>query len=249
MLKSIGSICFLAAMSILVAGCRHHQPVVPATPPPAILSPAPSASIKVSPDSVQRGQTAQLTWNSQNASDVSIDGIGSVAGSGSRQVTAAESTTYHLLAKGSGGSSEATARLTVTPVPEPKRAALSDEELFAQNMKDIFFGYDKAEIRADEKSVLDADAQFLAAHPDWQLTIEGHCDERGSEDYNMALGQNRAKQVMEALVRDGVNGNAVKLISLGKERPFCTSANNESCWSQNRRAHFVLQKKESASMN
>ncbi len=191
MLKSIGSICFLAAMSILVAGCRHHQPVVPATPPPAILSPAPSASNTVSPPSVQREKTA----------------------------------------------------------PEPQRAALTDEQLFAQNMKDIFFGYDKAEIGADEKSVLDADGQFLAAHPDWQLTIEGHCDERGSEDYNMALGQNRAKQVMDALVKQGVNGSAVKLVSLGKERPFCTNANNESCWSQNRRAHFVLQKKERASMN
>ncbi len=191
MFKSIGSICFLAALAILVAGCHHHQPVVPQTPPPAIASAAPSASNTVSPPSVQREQTA----------------------------------------------------------PEPKRASLSDEQLFAQNVKDIFFAYDNAEIRADEKSVLDADAQFLAAHPDWQLTIEGHCDERGSEDYNMALGQNRAKQVMEALARQGVNGSAVKLISLGKERPFCTSANNESCWSQNRRAHFVLQKKERASMN
>lgn len=191
MLKSIGSICFLAAFLILVAGCHHHQPVVPQMPPPAIASAAPSANNTVSPPSVPRE----------------------------------------------------------TPAPEPKRAALTDEQLFAQNMKDIFFGYDNAEIRADEKAVLDADAQFLAAHPDWQLTIEGHCDERGSEDYNMALGQNRAKQVMEALVRQGVSGSAVKLISLGKERPFCTSANNESCWSQNRRAHFVLQKKERASMN
>jgi len=137
---------------------------------------------------------------------------------------------------------------SVTPAPEPKRAALSDEQLFAQNIKDIFFNYDNANIRGDEQSILDHDAQFLAAHPDWRLTIEGHCDERGSEDYNMALGQSRAKQVMEGLVKQGVRGDAVKLISLGKERPFCTTADNESCWSQNRRAHFILQKKESASM-
>jgi peptidoglycan-associated lipoprotein len=136
----------------------------------------------------------------------------------------------------------------VAPTPEPKRAALSDEQLFAQNVKDVFFAYDNAEIRGDEKSIVDADAQFLAAHPDWRLTIEGHCDERGSEDYNMALGQNRAKQVMDELVKQGVSGNTVKLISLGKERPFCASAENESCWSQNRRAHFILQKKERASM-
>ena len=145
-------------------------------------------------------------------------------------------------------TSTTTPSRSVAPVPEPKPAALSDEQLFAQNVKDIFFAYDHADIRGDEKSILEADAQFLAAHPDWQLTIEGHCDERGSEDYNMALGQDRAKQVMDALLRQGVSGSAVKLISLGKERPFCSSANNEACWSQNRRAHFVLQKKERASM-
>jgi peptidoglycan-associated lipoprotein len=247
MRKLIASIFFAAALTILTTGCHHHQPVAKAVPPTPAAQPLPSASIVVSPQSVERGQTAQLTWSSQNASDVQIDGIGLVSGSGSRQVTATQSTNYHLVAKGSGGSAEANARLTVT-VPEQKRASISDEELFAQNIKDIFFNYDNANIRGDEQSILDHDAQFLAAHPDWRLTIEGHCDERGSEDYNMALGQNRAKQVMEGLVKQGVRGDAVKLISLGKERPFCTTADNESCWSQNRRAHFILQKKERASM-
>ncbi len=247
MLKPICSIFLVATLSILLAGCHHHPPVAKVNPPAPAIQPAPSATITVSPQSVQRGQTAQLIWSSQNASDVSIDGMGAVGGSGSRQVTASESTTYHLLAKGNGGSTEASARLTVT-IPEQKRAELTDEQLFAQKVKDIFFAYDNSDIRGDEKSVLDADAQFLAAHPDWQLTIEGHCDERGSEDYNMALGQNRAQQVMDALVRQGVRGSSVKLISLGKERPFCSSGNNESCWSQNRRAHFVLQKNQRASM-
>lgn len=187
MLKSIGSIFFVATLAILMAGCRHHPPVAKANPPAPPVQPAPSVAVT-------------------------------------------------------------TPAPPVTPSPEPKRAALSDEQLFAQNVKDIFFAYDHADIRGEQQSILDADAQFLAAHPDWQLTIEGHCDERGSEDYNMALGQNRAKQVMDALVRQGVSGSAVKLISLGKERPFCSSANNEACWSQNRRAHFVLQKKERASM-
>lgn len=246
MLKSVRSIFFVVTLAILATGCHHNQPVAKTVPPAPPAQPSPSASIAVSPQNVQRGQTARLSWNSQNASDVTIDGIGAVPASGSKQITATESTTYHLVAKGGGGSTEADARLTVT-VPEPKRASISDEELFAQNVKDIFFNYDNAQIRGDEQAILDHDAQFLAAHQDWNLTIEGHCDERGSEDYNMALGQSRAKQVMDSLVKQGVKGDAVKLISLGKERPFCTSADNESCWSQNRRAHFVLHKKEISS--
>ena len=114
-------------------------------------------------------------------------------------------------------------------------------------MKDIFFNYDNADIRADEQSMVNANAQFLASHPDWRLMIEGHCDERGSEEYNLALGQNRAKQVMDALAKEGISSDRIKVISLGKERPFCTNAESESCWSQNRRAHFVLQNKERAS--
>lgn len=135
------------------------------------------------------------------------------------------------------------------PAPALKAVPqISDEQLFARNVKDIFFNYDNADIRNDEQAKLDADARFLAAHPDWQLLIEGHCDERGSEDYNMALGQNRAKDVQDGLVRQGISSDRIKLISYGKERPFCTTAENDSCWSQNRRAHFVLQKKQQAGL-
>jgi peptidoglycan-associated lipoprotein len=247
MLKSIYSLFLAVTFVLLVTGCHHNPQVAKTNPPAAPVPPVvPSANLTVTPQLVQRGQTAQLTWNTQNASNITIAGMGTVAASGSKQITPTESTTYHLIAKGDGGAAEASTRLTVT-VPESKVAGLTDEQLFAQNVKDIFFNYDKADIRVDEQSIVSADAQFLAAHPDWRLVIEGHCDERGSEDYNMVLGESRAKQVMDALVKQGVGSDRVKLISLGKERPFCITAENEACWSQNRRAHFVLQKKERAS--
>jgi peptidoglycan-associated lipoprotein len=245
MRNSIRLSLLAVAIAIACTGCHHKIAAV--NTPPAVPKPAaaPAATLSVSPETVERGQTAQLTWSTQNASAVSIDGVGTVAGSGSRQITAQESTTYHLVAKGDGGSAEANARLTVN-APKQVVDNISDEQLFAQNVKDIFFNYDNAEIRSDEQALLDADAKFLAAHPGWHMLIEGHCDERGSEDYNLALGQSRAKQVRDALARQGVSGDRIKLVSLGKEKPFCTTAENESCWSQNRRAHFVLENTQRA---
>lgn len=237
----------LSALAVLfgiaATGCHHKIASNPVPPPTAAPAPAPVASISVSPESVERGQTAELTWNTQNATNVSIEGIGTVDASGSKQITAQESTTYHLQAKGEGGSTEASARLTVTE-PNKTVADVTDEQLFAQNVKDIFFSYDNAAIRNDEDALVNADAQFLAAHPQMQLLIEGHCDERGSEDYNMVLGDNRAKTVRDALVHQGVKADRIKVISYGKEKPFCTTGENDSCWSQNRRAHFVLQKQQ-----
>lgn len=249
MRKPIHLSLLAVAFGIAATGCHHKMTAVNNTPPaPTKTAPAPVANLSVSPESVQRGQTAQLSWNTQNASSVSIDGIGTVTASGSKQITAQDSTTYHLLAKGEGGSAEASARLTVT---EAKKMAadLTEEQLFARNVTDVFFNYDNADIRNDEEALVNADAQFLAAHPNMRLLIEGHCDERGSEDYNLALGDSRAKRVRDALVQQGISADRVKLISYGKEKPFCTAAENESCWSQNRRAHFVLQNRQQAAAN
>src|ERR1700727_2105148 len=103
-------------------------------PPPAA---APTASISVNPNSIQAGQSASLTWQTSNATDVSIDGIGAVQANGSQSVSPTDSTTYHLVAKGAGGTQEATARLTVTaaPPPPPPPASATEEELLSQNVK------------------------------------------------------------------------------------------------------------------
>jgi len=164
--------------------------------------------------------------------------------SGSRQVTPSDSTTYHLIAKGAGGTQDATARVTVNaaPAPPPSTAPSATEaELFALNVKDIYFDYDKYDVRADQQGSLQGDAQFLQQHANIHITIEGHCDERGSTEYNLALGTNRADTVKNALIQAGVSGDRIKTFSYGKEKPSCTES-NESCWQQNRRGHFVYEK-------
>ena len=230
------------AMIVFLGACAKK--VAPPPPPPPPAPNAPTASLSANPNTVDAGQPTTLTWQTTNATDVSIDGIGAVDPSGSRQVTPVDSTTYHLVAKGTGGTQDATARVTVNPAPAPPPAATSnatEEELFAQNVKDIFFDYDKYDIRASEQGSIQADAQFLQQHPDIHITIEGHCDERGSTEYNLALGTNRADSVKNALVQAGVGGDRIKTITMGKEKPFCTES-NESCWQQNRRGHFVYEK-------
>jgi peptidoglycan-associated lipoprotein len=198
----------------------------------------------VSPDTIQAGQSATLSWQTSNATDVSIDGIGAVQPSGSQQVNPTDSTTYHLTAKGSGGTQDATTRLTVAPPPAATTAppsSATEEDLFGQTVKDVYFDYDKSDLRPDQQTAIQSDAQFLNQHSNINFTVEGHCDSRGSTEYNLALGDQRASSVKSALVSAGVSANRVKTISYGKEKPFCMEE-NESCWQQNRRGHFVYQK-------
>jgi peptidoglycan-associated lipoprotein len=149
-----------------------------------------------------------------------------------------------LTAKGAGGTQDATARITVTQPPPTQTEAppsLTDEALFAQNVKDIYFDYDKADIRGDQQSSVQSDMLFLNQHVNMNVTIEGHCDDRGSTEYNLALGDQRATAVKNALTTAGINASRLKTISYGKEKPFCTES-NEACWQQNRRGHLVYQK-------
>jgi peptidoglycan-associated lipoprotein len=234
----------IVALSALLALGACGKKAVPPPPPPPPPPPTPTASIAVTPNSIQAGQSASLTWQTSNATDVSIDGIGAVQPNGSQSVSPTDSTTYHLTAKGSGGTQEATARLTVTPAAAaapPPTTSVTDQDLFSQSVKDVYFDYDKADIRGDQQTSVQADAQFLSQHSNISFTIEGHCDERGSTEYNLALGDQRASAVKNALTAAGVNASRIKTISYGKEKPFCTES-NEACWQQNRRGHFVYQK-------
>ena len=239
-LKVLATVIALAAI-LMLGACKKKTAPPPPPPPPAPTSP--TAAISVSPDTVQPGQSATLTWQTSNATDVSIDGIGAVQPSGSQSVTPTDSTTYHLVAKGSGGSQEAMTRLTVTQPPPPTTATPSptDEDLFGRNVRDIYFDYDKSNIRGDQEASAQGDAQFLSQHPNVSFTIEGHCDDRGSTEYNLALGDQRASSVKNALTAAGVSASRIKTISYGKEKPFCLE-DNEACWQQNRRGHFVYQK-------
>jgi peptidoglycan-associated lipoprotein len=230
----------LALCGLLVLGACKKK-VQPAPPPPPPPPPAPTASLTANPATIEKGQSATLTWQTTNATDVELEGTGKVDANGSTQVTPTDSMTYRLTAKGPGGTQDATARVTVTqpPPPPPPPPTATDAELFQQNMKDVFFDYDKYDIRAGDQAVIQQDAEFLKSHPNIKFTIEGHCDERGSTEYNLALGDNRANAAKSALVQAGVPADRIRTISYGKEKPFCTE-HTEECWQQNRRAHFVM---------
>ena len=232
---ALGAILFLGA-------CHKKQPPPPPPPPPAPV--APTASLTASPETIDKGQSSTLTWQTTNATDISIEGIGAVQANGSQQVSPADSTTYTLTAKGAGGSQTATARVTVNaapPPPPPQQSNLTEEQQFAQNIKDVYFDYDRSDVRGDQQTSIQSDVGFLQQHSNIGFTIEGHCDERGSTEYNLALGDNRASAVKNALVAAGISADRIKTISYGKEKPFCTES-NEACWQQNRRGHFVYSK-------
>ena len=105
-------------------------------------------------------------------------------------------------------------------------------------MRDAYFDLDKADIRADARAALSKTADFLKNYPQLKVTIEGHCDERGSTEYNLSLGDRRASAVKQYLVSLGISADRISTVSYGKEKPFCMES-NESCWQQNRRGHFV----------
>ncbi len=229
------SLATLIAAALLLGGCAKK--VAQAPPPPPPPPQAPTVSLAASPDTIQQGQYTMLTWNTQNATNIEITGLGTVPASGTRAVTPADSTTYQLTAKGPGGEREASARVTVTRAVASSQPGLSDEELFARSVKDVYFDYDKYVIRSDQQPVTQLDAKFLQDHPNLKILIEGHCDDRGSEEYNLALGDNRANAVKAELVKLGISPDRIKTTSYGKEKPFC-SQDNEQCWQQNRRGHF-----------
>ena len=230
----------LIVAAILLGGCKKEVPPPPpaATPPP----PAPTASLAANPNAIMKGQSTVLTWRTSNATQISIEGIGAVEADGSRSVSPEASTTYRLIATGPGGTQEATARVTVTEAPATTGGVSETEaQMFARIVKDVFFDYDQYDIRPDAEQTLRDNARFLTQHPNLRFIIEGHCDERGSIEYNLTLGDSRALATRDALVRMGVSADRIRVVSFGKEKPFCTQS-NEDCWQQNRRGHFVLER-------
>jgi peptidoglycan-associated lipoprotein len=119
------------------------------------------------------------------------------------------------------------------PRPSPKEFAAIDA------LKDVHFEFDKYDIRPEDAKTLDANASWLKSNAENLVLIEGHCDERGTNEYNLALGERRAKATMNYLVSQGVQANRITIISYGEERPVCNEK-TDSCWAKNRRAHFLV---------
>jgi peptidoglycan-associated lipoprotein len=199
-------------------------------PPPP---PKPAVQFSAEPSTIERGNAATLNWTVSDATEISIaPGIGTVPARGSRQVFPSDTTTYTLTATGPGGEASATATVTVTipppppPPPPPPKKTLS--ELLQSEVQDAYFDYDKSDIREDARAVLTQDAEALkrifAEDPSYEVVIQGNCDERGSAEYNLALGDRRATSAKDFLVQLGV--------------PVCTES-NEECWQRNRHVHFA----------
>jgi peptidoglycan-associated lipoprotein len=232
---------FLLVALVAVSGCKKKQPLPPVQTAPVVAAPAPTAELTATPTVISAGDQVQLSWRTTNATSVSIDGIGDVPTSGVKSVAPAASTTYHMVARGEGGTAEASVRVTVNapPAVQVPSNTLSAEEEFKANVQDIFFDYDTYDIRSEASAVLAKDAAYLASHPDVKVVLGGYCDERGSNEYNLALGQNRADAAKKGLVDAGIAASRIRVVSYGKEKPFC-SESTEECWQQNRRAGFAM---------
>ena len=256
--RKLSTIGLALALTMFAAGCKKKVPAPPPPPPPApapapapVTPAAPSvAQFTAEPTTIQRGQSSTLRWEvSGNVTSVSIDqGIGTVQSTGNRRVSPADSTTWTLTATGPGGSTTASVTVNVSapppppPPPTPTPTATIDQRL--ADVQDAFFDYDKTDIRSDARDALTRDAAalkaILADFPGAAIVIEGHCDERGSAEYNLGLGDRRASAAKEFLQGLGVPADRLKTISYGKERPQCTEQ-NETCWQKNRRVHFTGQ--------
>jgi peptidoglycan-associated lipoprotein len=211
----------------------------------------PTISVSVDQSAITRGQSTTLRWDSTNADRVSITDLGTVPSGGSRVVSPSQSTTYSATATGPGGTETASARLTVTeeaPVdatPErPRTTSPGMAALFAQWVQPIFFEYDQAELKPESKDRLRRAAQWLTQGSNRSVAfrIEGNCDPRGTEEYNIGLGERRAQAAREFLTSLGVEQNRIQTVSYGEERAQGTSEGGPEVvpsWSHDRRDDFV----------
>src|SRR5947209_7326248 len=240
-----------AATLVLVIAAGCHKKTPPAPPPAPAPAPPPANKPVINyftaePTTISSGQPASLRWSVNDAANVQIDnGIGQVSPNGRRAVYPTSTTTYHMTATGPGGSADAEATITVSapplPAPTPAPPTQTAAQMLASQVQDVHFDYDKSEIGPEQQSILQADATALktifSMDASFVVTIEGHCDERGSAEYNIGLGDRRSAATRDALVNMGISGDKLKTISYGKERPVCTDA-TEDCYARNRRAHF-----------
>jgi peptidoglycan-associated lipoprotein len=229
-------------------GCKKKVAATP-TPQaqPAPPPPAPTITLRATPSTIDQGEATSLQWDAKNATNVRIEPqVGDVQILGSQSVSPTSSVTYTATAIGPGGRASDSARITVqVPAPPPPpsvprtEARAITDEVFRQNVQTVYFDYDKSDLRPDQAARLKANASWLKQYPTVTFTVEGHCDERGSQEYNLGLGDQRANRVKEFLVSEGIDPARMSIISYGEERPVCRDA-NEECYRMNRRAAFTM---------
>jgi len=218
-------------------------PTAPSTPATA---PAPVLEARVEPESIASGESATLVWDARNTDMVVIDqGIGEVDKSGRLKVFPTRTSRYRIVAVGPGGNTEKTVMLEVggkTPsIAEEELAGKPLAERFAYSIKPVFFPYDSSDLKDEAKLTLDGNIRWLVQPENKSLGVllEGHTDERGTGEYNLALGDKRAQVVRAYMIAHGVDPSRLITVSLGEERPFDPRP-TEDAYALNRRVHFVL---------
>ena len=215
---------------------------------------APTISLRGDPSAIEHGQNATLRWTSTNAKTVSIAGIGEVASSGDREVSPRVSTTFTATAVGDGGTATASTRITVT---DPAGAAASERARttsdgtnaavaaeFARYMPAVFFALDRSDLSTSEQEKLRRSAEWLQQPRNRSVIfrIEGNCDPRGTAEYNLGLGDRRARAARDFLVSLGVDASRIEVISYGLEKAQGTSEGRPGAppaWAHDRRADMI----------
>jgi peptidoglycan-associated lipoprotein len=237
---------------VLTASCPKAVPPVPPPPTPSELASPAINLFSVDPATISNGQAAVLHWSVKDATSIQIDNqIGVVGPEGRRQVHPTITTTYKLDASGNGKISTAAVTVSVVNPPMPlntrepsgERMNRSAVDIFSAQLRDIHFAYNEQQVVSQDQAILENDARvlksFFNTDPSLVVLIEGHCDERGSAEYNMGLGDLRANFIKDSLIRLGVPGAKLNTVSYGKEHPICLGT-TEDCFAQNRRAHFSI---------
>ena len=254
------SLLLLLVLTVVSFGCHKKAatppPPPPVAPPPPPPPPAPTVTLSANPATITAGQSSVLSYTSTNATAVTISGIGAVQppASGTRTVNPTATASYTATATGPGGTATSAAvSITVNQPPPPPRPPAPTppppprptpppgptlDQLFTQTMVPVLFDFDKYNIRPDQESKVLTIASWLKQNATVRFTIEGHADERGSQEYNIALGDERAAAVKKYLAGQGVAENRMNTVSYGEERPVCRDM-TEDCWQRNRRAAFI----------
>jgi len=217
-----------------------------------VKAPEPKVSLKADQSSIERGQNTMLRWSTENARTVTITGLGEVSASGEREISPRVSTTYTATALGDGGAATASARVSVTeppapvvearPAPPPKEPPAAEQ--FRAIARSIFFDYDKSELLSSEQEKLRRLADFLNLERNRSIAfrVEGNCDPRGTSEYNLGLGDRRARAIHDFLVSLGVDPGRIETVSYGSEKAQGTvegSISSPPSWAYDRRGDFV----------
>jgi peptidoglycan-associated lipoprotein len=200
----------LLVLSVVLAGCAKRPATTQASAPAPSSAPAPATT---------GGQPVAATSDATTGVSRGAAAAGGAAAGGAASTAAG--------AGGGGAGASPTSRVA------------TNEFVSVPELRDITFEFDKYDVRPEDTKILDANAAWLKTNSNMLVLVEGHCDERGTNEYNLALGERRAKAAMNYLVSQGVQASRITIISYGEERPACTEK-TEACWAKNRRAHFLV---------